>query len=386
MKPLLPLLLLAVLLAVAPPAAGQDVHPFYDGLLREGLAAFDRQDHAAAARQLRVAAFGLLEEPPRLAHALTYLALAQAELGAAEELEQTVGRLVQIEERFGAYAAADLPGATRARLEEMLLARGRRELDEDRAASARRQAERLLTLAPGRREARCLRGLTRRSCADGLADLEACTPPSGAQVAASVLSCYVELGRWQPARELVASLPPEIRRDRSLAPLLRRLEQAPTPAAAEIPPAAPPESTAQAPAVREDPGPGVPELSFEERETLRRADELAQEARTAGDLSEAWRLVREVADRHPASTEAQLLAGEIAYRSSRWQDAALYLRRVDEAAARSPEVLFYLAVALHETGEDELARQALEQALPDLVRTPFVTEYVRKILGPDAEL
>jgi predicted Zn-dependent protease len=88
-----------------------------------------------------------------------------------------------------------------------------------------------------------------------------------------------------------------------------------------------------------------------------------------------------VADAHPDSKEAQYLAGETAYRNSRWMDAVAFFRRAGEPGDDRPELLFYLAVALFEAGDPPAATAALKRSLPKLQKTPYVDSYVRRITG-----
>lgn len=110
-------LLLTFLSAVAAPPALADAHPHYSRLLRQGVFALEQGDAEEAVRELELACFGFLEEPPLLAECLAHLALAQAGAGDDQAFRETFGRLVEIEERFGAYAAAELPAGLRAELE-----------------------------------------------------------------------------------------------------------------------------------------------------------------------------------------------------------------------------------------------------------------------------
>ncbi len=126
-----------------------------------------------------------------------------------------------------------------------------------------------------------------------------------------------------------------------------------------------------------------------ERPTPEERDEILQQARaqleaarTVGDLDQALELTGRVADADPADVEAQLLAGEIAYRASRWEDAVRYFGRAGDLENAPPEVLFFFAVSLYETNRQDRARTALERALPGLARTPFVNRYVDMILSP----
>src|SRR5436853_2917424 len=106
------LILLTLLLAGSPLAAAVD--PFYLSLLRDGQLAFDRKDYRAAARHLRLACFGMLEEPRPLADCLARLALAQDRAEDLDGFRETFKRLAEVEERFNAYTqGGGLPGRRR---------------------------------------------------------------------------------------------------------------------------------------------------------------------------------------------------------------------------------------------------------------------------------
>ncbi|MCL4838034.1 MAG: hypothetical protein KJ058_08725, partial [Thermoanaerobaculia bacterium] len=95
----LSLLALALVAAAAAPVlAARPVDPFYLDLLREGERALARGDARAAARDLRLACFGLLDEPPALAGCLGRLLLAQQAAGSGEDAAATAARLVEVEE------------------------------------------------------------------------------------------------------------------------------------------------------------------------------------------------------------------------------------------------------------------------------------------------
>ncbi|HEX9940395.1 MAG TPA: hypothetical protein VGG03_00140, partial [Thermoanaerobaculia bacterium] len=99
MKPkrLLPILLLAATSAGSARAAGAAADPFYLSLLRDGQHASDRKEYAAAARDLRLACFGMLDEPRQLADCLARLALAQDHLNDVDGFRDTFQRLAEIE-------------------------------------------------------------------------------------------------------------------------------------------------------------------------------------------------------------------------------------------------------------------------------------------------
>ncbi len=115
--------LLLSLLLLAPLPAGAALDPFYQGLLRDGQLAFDRKEYVSAARALRLACFGMLDEPRPLADCLSRLALAQDGAGDAGGFRDTFQRLVEVEDRFKGYSQAELPPELRAALEARLAVR-----------------------------------------------------------------------------------------------------------------------------------------------------------------------------------------------------------------------------------------------------------------------
>jgi tetratricopeptide (TPR) repeat protein len=463
----------------APLPAPPTTDPFYSGLLRDGRIAYDRGDYPTAAKDLRLACFGLLSEPAQLTDCLVRLAVAQGAGNNAEGFRETFRRIAEVEDRFGAYSKATLPPEIRNGFEQRLVLlipaatletipvwkpllqtkaetqiaalppkERRRELDarlakepksliwnllaaeldleEGKADPAIAHAVQAAATAPQDPRATCLRGLARaygRHCPEALADLEPC-PLAGreARFATALIGCRVELGAWRKAEDQLKSLSPELRSDRRIAALAQQVAQhagtpttsantadpgAPLPrpaerpavptAPAQTPPAgavtpagpAPPPTTQKAgpdkPAVPA-PLPAARPLSLAEGEALDRARRLLAANSSTKDLKEALRLAHEVATAHPESKEAQYLAGEAAYRNSRWTEAVAAFRRGGEPGDDHPELLFYLAVSLYEAGDPTAAVAALKRSLPKLQKTPYIEAYARRILGRDAAL
>ena len=527
------LLLAAAMLAAAgvlglvgAPAARAATDPFYLDLMRDGMQAYDRGDYATAAKQLRLACFGVLDDPEPLAGCLTRLGLAQAAAGNVDAFRETFRRIVEIETRFGAYTKTDLPAEVRAAFEQRALAavpastldaipvwkallnrkqeaqiaqlppRERRRQLEDRLAKEPRgitwnlmlvdldlaegknaaalaRAEATAALAPRDARVLCARGLARAAgnrCGEAVADLEACSVATaaggaglagdGPRSATALLGCRVELGQWRQAEEQVRGLPAALRKDRKIAALMQQVAKHPAAAAGagaagatakgatpttgamgSRPSTGSPPSTTGAtsttaathaagptgspssmssavstPSTRAagstavgepvrpaagtgpstgtggqgqtsakpPPAPPLPRplapLSTAERESMARSERLLA-ATAIPDLREALRLARELADAHPDSKEAQYLAGAAAYRNSRWPEAAAYFRRGGPPGDDHPELLFYMAVAFYEVGDQPGAASALKRSLPNLQKTPFVESYVKRILG-----
>jgi hypothetical protein len=303
----LPLFLLA---GGAHPVAAAD--PFYLELLRDGTHAYDRGEYPAAARSLRLACFGMLDEPKALAACMARLALAQDKAADVTGFNETFVRLTETEDRFQAYSQADLPAEIRAALEQRVAAR----------------------------------------------------------VPAATLARSPAAFRAQTARKPGPPVP--------TAP------QAQTPApgkAAKQVPKDTPQPIAAPPAAAAAVPPGPQPLSAEERTKLETSRKLLAETGKAKQLEQAFQLAREVADAHPESVEAQRLAGEAAYRVSRWSDVVVYLQRGGGLPDSEPELLFYLAVSLYESGDRPAAAAVLRRALPNLQRSPYIEAYGRKILG-----
>jgi hypothetical protein len=321
------LLLLLTLLAASPAVAAID--PFYQGLLRDGQQAFDRKDYGTAARQLRLACFGMLDDPRPLADCLSRLLLAQDGAGDVEGVRDTFRRLTEIEDRFKAYSQGEIPPELRAALEARLAAR---------IPAATLAGAPAFRSSPGKKPG---------------SPAAATTPGSSAPAVKPVPA---------PASP-IAALPPQAS---DPAPT-----KSPAPAAGPARPAASPPATAAA----DKP------LTDAERKKLDQARQLLAEQRPSKELRQAFELARAVADAHPGSKEAQLLAAEGAYRISRWNDAAAYFKRGGDPGDEQPERLFYMAVVLYESGDAPAAAAALKRSLPNLQRTPYVESYIHKILG-----
>ncbi len=446
--------------------------PFYLGLLRDGRIAYDRGDFPTAAKDLRLACFGLLDDPQPLTDCLVRLAVAQGAGNDNEGFRDTFRRLAEVEDRFGGYSKAQLPPELRAAFEQKLVVlipsatlaaipvwrqllphkaeaeiaalppKERRkelearlakdpknltwnllaaelDLDEGKAEPAIARAEQAAAGAPQDPRATCMRGLARaygRHCPQALADLEPCPLAAReARYATALLGCRVELGAWRKAEEQVRALPPQLREDKRIAALAEQVAQHPggaggsagpagptgppgpapattpgSPAGALPKPIAPP--VAEKPVAKPAPSPAATPIppaagppgrpfSLAEREATERVHRLLAANSSTKDLKEALRLAREVADAHPDAKEAQYLAGETAYRNSRWTDAVAFFRRAGEPGDDRPELLFYLAVSLFEAGDQPAATAALKRSLPRLQKTPYVESYVRRITG-----
>jgi hypothetical protein len=251
-------LLLAALVAL--PALGS-VDPFYDRLYREGLNARVAGEYVLAAKKLRLACFGMLDDPPSLAACVGQLALVEAARGESQALRETIDRLLELERLYQALtkataagglsasdreaiddsirknaapqAVADIPAFRLLALRMMAPADRRRELDrkialdprnpdwrqalaelfydEKQYAEAAREAQQTLSLKPESEGGHCLRGLARaqlKDCGDeALADLGFCRPPLQNAAGFALVGCYLDKADAAAARAVFDRLP-----------------------------------------------------------------------------------------------------------------------------------------------------------------------------------
>jgi hypothetical protein len=331
--------LLALLLLAPLPARALD--PFYVDLLRDGMHAYDRADFTLAAKDLRLACFGLLDDPKALASCLGRLALAQDKAPDVAGFRETFRRLVELEERFQAYSQADLPPEVRAVLEQRFVV----QIPAPTLESSP-QAFRALVKKPAPQPAPS-------PAAKGTAARPRESPQAPAPAAP------------QPAAPATKPPPPA------------SSPSSPSPPAGKEP-APRPISRPPSPSLS---GPLSRPLSEDEKGKLESVRKALGETGKGKELRQVFQTAREVADAHPESVDAQRLAGEAAYRLSHWSDAAAYLQHGGGLPDSEPELLFYLAVSLYESGDRPGAAAALRRSLPNLQRTPYVDAYARKIIG-----
>lgn len=326
--------MLLCVLATAERATAQGPDPFYASLLRDGELLSDQGKFAAAAKSLRIACFGMLDEPSTLTRCLVRLGVAQGSNGDSNGFRETFSRLLELESHTPAYAKAEIPAPVRAAFEEQVK---QRIPATTLAASATFQA---LAASDAHQSGK----KNKRAHA-----AEASEPPS-------------------PAPAVPPTKPPRPPEAVATPPTPQPVPEKKAPA----PPVAP--STPPKPAA-------APALSSSDRATLASAREHMRAARVVAELSAQGADAKRIADAHLDSVEANALAGEIAYRSSRWADAVVYLRRAGPPSDQ-PLLGFYLAVALFETGDKAGAAATLKPLLPKLQRTPYVQGYAQKILPP----
>jgi tetratricopeptide (TPR) repeat protein len=314
----------------------------------------------------------------------------------------------QLVDRQAMTALAALPPRDRrARLDERIAKEpknatlhvmlGELDLSEGHAPQAISQAQAALTIVPGDAGAVCLRGLAESSshkCNEAIADLEPCgRVAQDASYAGGLLACRVELGRWIEADTQIRALPAGIRQDRRIAALIQQTTDHAKAATAtplktgSAKPAATATVTERPLAVAAPQTPPAPTRppttgrSKSEQADLQRVRSLLDTTQPKeGQLREALRVAKTVADAHPEWADAQYLAAEAAYRNSDWAQAVAFFKRAGGPGDDQPDLLFYQSVSLYETGDRTGAEKSLRRALPRLQSSPYIDSYSKRIL------
>lgn len=136
--------------------------------MRAGEAAYLSGKPGEALDSLRIACFGLLDQTELLAEGLVFLTLAQIGARHDTDADETVGRFLEVEQRFGAYEKAAIPPELRRSFEEQLV---RRVAPERLAALPTlsrlvETTETRLARLPPKERVRALEDLTRREPAN----------------------------------------------------------------------------------------------------------------------------------------------------------------------------------------------------------------------------
>jgi tetratricopeptide (TPR) repeat protein len=114
-------LLLAASALLAPAAGAAD--DFYVSRLQEGRVAFQTGRTAEAADLLRIACFGLMDNPPLYSEGIVWLGLAQERQGRTADVDATLRRFLEAEKRFGGYNRIVLPADVRKEFDGVLVRR-----------------------------------------------------------------------------------------------------------------------------------------------------------------------------------------------------------------------------------------------------------------------
>jgi tetratricopeptide (TPR) repeat protein len=401
--------------------------------LRAGEDAYGAHRYAEAADLFRVAAFASLDRPPALSECLVRLALAQNGAKRESDVIATIERFLDVEQRFGTYAKANLEPETRRDFQALLLSHtkpatisaipslaslietedqkiarlpaadrrralesaARRDpssarwpallaveaLERGDAKAAEKWADKALSIDPKAADALQARARARYARGDFAASLQdiSALPPGSVtpELAGDRFVALVETRDWTSADAAVAALPaavadrPDVARSRQKLASARPGSRPAAPAGPA--PAAAPASAAPAPAA---PAPSAADLAARSREAILQSKRLV----AAGKAVEANRLLLDAVAADPKNRELRLALLESATLSRAYPLAAAQLPVVTPFQKDDSASMFYAAIVLYETGKADEAKAYLERAMPN-VKGQLVDEYAPKILG-----
>lgn len=339
--------------AFAAPAGGD----FYQNMLRRGVASYSAGRPDAAARELRIAAFGLVDTIDRFQTAHVYLALASDRLGNQPDARYSALRILTAERIERHYAALDLPQAVRAAFEVV--------------------AAKVLT-------------------PDQLATLRAPVPP--AQITANDPAATATANPApvpQPRRPAPNPQPrtpapvpqPSTRPATPVPQTPAPRTQAPAPQPAPVTPAPVQQPRVQPPTPAPKPAPLPPRTATVETPAVRIATitetnaaiASADRSLMAGKLSEARVAYVTALDHAPSDHDLLIRLAEGLYRSRDFHGVLRAFNRLGALRRGEDPYRYYLAVALYETGNYSGAKRELKSALPFIEETPDVVRYRAKI-------
>lgn len=424
----------ALTLATAPVAPEE----FYQQRLRIGEDAYAGKQFAEAADSLRIATFGLLDQPPALTEGLVFLALAQQAAGRAADVDATLARFLDVERGFATFVKARISPEARAEFEQLLIKRVppekllalpalthlvetaeqklaklppkereksleelmRKEpknvawplwLAQDAAVRGEpkavvRWSTAVLALDPQNMDALGLRGhaLTlRKSCPEALADLKALPAArlsANSELLADSFVCFTATKDWSSARAIAEKIADDQKARKDVAAALKKLASQPaatSDTASSDPPASAPGTAPSTQAVAPAPTPTPKPSDVNLAQLTATARDLAANGR-AGD---ALKMLLAALDQGAESRDLRKAVLEAACLSKSWSTAASQAVVIQPFKDDEAIPMFYAAVALFETGDVNGARSLMSRARPKVAKSPYVDYYAKRILG-----
>lgn len=323
---------------------------FHVSLLNRGIADYNAGRDALAARELRIAAFGLMDSIQHYETAQIYLALVSMKLNNESAARASAEKVVAAEGVQRRYAALKLPAQVRTSFETLT-----GKLAGNEALSVLRGAAPITTRAP-----------------------QTFTPTSTTPTPTPVVPQPKPVPPPTPERA------PEVQ---PIPPPVKTTTPTPAPVKTTPPPAVKTSTPTSTPTPTPKPTPSKPAPVTPAPAKIP-AKINVQARLAAGDaalqrnaLAEARPIYRELLEANGIDHATMLLIAEGLYRS---RDFAGTVRAFERAGAlnRGEEPYrYYLAVAMYETGDYRGAKRELAGALPYIEVTADVARYRAKIDG-----
>jgi hypothetical protein len=401
--------LVAALLGSAAAVSAATPGEFYLGLLRRGTASYEASRHEDAVKQLKIAAFGLVDAVDHYQFAQVYLTLTYDKLQDSDRAREAAHRVYLAERVDRKYAGLPLPPAVRTAFEAL----AGKLMSPSESAVLLRGAELPPAATPSQRvttiPAQTPPSTPRRTTPAAAPQ----TKPAVSQPPAQPVSqptqprnttipapktTTPEKAAPQTAPQTITPVPqPEKPKTVTPAPQTTKPQTAtatPTQAAKPQQTATTAPQTTTKPISTEADGRGGPieparpatpppaptprALSASEVATRLAT---AERSLIAGNLNEARRVYRELAGATGLDHESMIRVAEGLYRARDFSAALSAFNRVGTLRRGEEPYRYYIAVALYETGDFARAKKELAAALPYIEVTPDVARYRTKIEG-----
>ena len=333
-------LLLAVTLAAGHAFAATPPE-FYVNLLRRGIASVSAGRNDVGVRELRIAAFGLLEDIERFETAQVYIAIASDRLGREEDARYAAQRILAAERVDRRYAKLNIPQEIRTSFERIAT----KVLSSEQMAVLRRPADPTPPVIAGNGDSR---------------------PP-----------VVVPQPQPQPRTTPVPQPQPQPKTPvpQPKAPVPQPQPPAPQPPRVQPQPPAPVPVPVPAPTPVPPTRRPAPATSREIVALIASGDH----ALAANDLGRARTLFREALEKTPDDRALLFRIAEGLYRARDFAQALRAFTRLMPFRVGEEHYRYYLAVAHYETGDYATAKRELRVALPYIEETPDVARYRAKI-------
>ena len=350
-------------------AGARAADEFNDQRLDEGRMAYQQKSYVEAMDQFRIAAFGFLDRPEKVSECLARLALAEAGAGQKARVEETLGRFLDVERRFSAYAKASLEPEVRADFQALLL----RVMPAGTVAgvpslsSLVESDEQKIARLPSAERRKALRAAAKR-------EPGAVRWPLALAREALERGDTAEATRWV---DKALALDPANEEARTLQASLERPPAAKAqPATATVANPSPARGASKAGDVKAPASETRPAPAPDSRQVLEESHRLI----SAGRAGTAVPLLNSALAADPGNRELRLALLEAACLARSYDVAIAQLPLSTPFSDSEASSMFYAAVVLFETGRNADARSYLQRALPR-VTGPLVDEYSKKIMG-----
>lgn len=398
--------LAVVLIGAVAPVSATTPQEFYGGLLRRGVSSHDAGRYSEASKQLRIAAFGLVDSIDQYETAQVYLSLTYDKLQEPDRARESARRVVVAERVERRYAALPLPAAVRSAFDAL----SARLLAPTDLAALRSTGPITAPTTTAPLAQRTVTGQTttpprRTTTPPQTTTPQTTTPPPATQPAAQPQP----RPQQQPARPPVSTpaqqnTTPERTAPQTIAPAPQPEKPKPavpppTPTPVKPPqtatttpakPAPTPQTTTPRGGTTETAKPATtnaPAPTPAPQQRTLTASEIAARLATAekaingANLNDARRAYRELLAVPTLERDTLIRVAEGLYRSRDFAQALTAFSRLGTLRRGEEPYRYYIAVALYETGDYDRAKKELAAALPFIEITPDVARYRTRIEG-----